>query len=211
MIPELIRRLKPELPGGAGDTQKLFIVAFDPGVRTGWCVMRIQVDALLEVGLRGVCLDAGGDPDVFAWNAGYVQGPDPWQAELMMALTRGTWVYEGVWDQGPESDYFVVFTEQFRLRILSSDTDLVSPIRVSSCYEMLAWRAPFPRVEWGPSDAMSVFPDSRLRSLNLYSGPVSKIGEHQRDATRHAGLLARKFCETGFRKDLLGRMPWLRE
>lgn len=207
--PPAVRVLKPGLDAPLTDTARLFVVAFDPGVRTGWCVMRVSLAALRAGGLRGVAL-ANPDPSVFAWAAGYIQGPEPWQAELMMALCRGTWMHGfGEFKLGPESDLFVCAIEKFQLRVMADDAELLSPVRVPAAFGALAWRAPFPML-WSPiPDAMRVFTDARLRAFNLWSGPAGLIGEHQRDATRHAALLVRKCVEPEWLEALEKRMPWL--
>lgn len=209
VIPEMIRVIKPELDGGVADTQKLFVVAFDPGVSTGWCVMRVQLDALLRVGLKGVALGHP-DPDVFSWRAGYFRGPEPWQAELMMALCRGTWMHgEGVFDQGSSSDLFVAVMEKFQLRTLGEDETLLSPVRIPAAFRAISWRAPFPVIWSAIPDAMKTFTDHRLNMFNLWSGQAGEVGEHQRDATRHAAMLVRKCIEAPWLAMLEARMPWL--
>lgn len=209
VIPEMIRVIKPELDGGVADTQKLFVVAFDPGVSTGWCVMRVQLDALAAVGLRGVALGHP-DPDVFSWRAGYFRGPEPWQAELMMALCRGTWMHgEGQFSEGVDSDLFVVVMEKFQLRTLGEDETLLSPVRIPAAFRSLSWRAPFPVLWSAIPDAMKTFTDHRLRMFNLWSGPDGEVGEHQRDATRHAAMLVRKCIEPAWLGALEGGMPWM--
>lgn len=208
--PELVRVLKPGLDLGSGEEQKLFVVGFDPGVKTGWCVMRINYLALVHGGLSGVCL-AHPDPEVFSWSAGYFEGPEPYQAELMMALMRGTWMHgEGVFDAGEASDLFVGAVEGFSLREFSRDDSLLAPVRVSAAFDAVAYRSlVVPLVRQTPADAMKVLPDGVLRRLNLWSGPDGKDGEHQRDATRHAGLLARKCADARWLAGILPRMGWL--
>jgi len=209
---EEVRVFKPGLDGGSGDGLKIFLVGFDPGVTTGWCAMRIQLDSLLSLGFGGVA-SAHPDPELFSWAAGYFSGPEPYQCELMMALLRGTWLHgEGVFDAGPDSDRFVVAIEGFNLRVLSSDTDLLSPERIWGGFRQLAWRTLRPPlVTQLPVDAMRVFTDARLKAMNLWSGPPGKIGDHQRDATRHAGLLARSACDPRWLISMEERMPWLGE
>lgn len=212
MIPEPVRVIKPGFDGGSDrSSQKLFVVYFDGGGKTGWCAMRIQLDALLSSGFRGVALSSP-DPEVFAWNSGFFSGPEPWQAELMMALVRGVWMYgEGDFEAGMASDLFVVGVEAFRLRVMSTSEDLLSPVRINAAFRQLSWRAPFPLLSAGPSDAMRVFTDARLQAFNLWSGVKGPDGEHQRDATRHAALVARKAAsEKGFLDNLEKQMPWIR-
>lgn len=206
-----VRVLKPELDLGSGaDVRKLFVVAFDPGVTTGWCVMRIDLESLRCSGLSGIAL-AHPDPDLFAWSSGSFLGPEPYQAEQMMALLRGTWMHgEGVFDAGEEGDYFICAMESFTLREFSQDSSLLSSPRVAAAFGALAWRSlTVPVVLQSPADALATFTDHRLKMFNLWSGPDGKDGEHQRDATKHAMLCARKAADPMWLAGLAPRMPWL--
>lgn len=212
MIPEEIRTLKPGLDAPVEDYQRLFVVAFDPGVQTGWFVGRVAVDALLRGGLRGVTVGKGIDPSVWAWSAGRFRGPEPWQAELMMALVRGTWMYgDGVFDRGPDSDLFVVVGEGYKSRLIADDATVLAPVRIQSMFQQLSWRAPFPFVLANIGDAMQVFTDHRLRMYNLWSGPDGADGEHQRDATRYGALVARSLSVEKELNSMEARMPWLKD
>lgn len=209
--PELVRVLMPGLDGGAGDARKLFVVAFDPGVTTGWCVMRCDLEMLRTAGFRALCLGHP-DPEMFSWKSDYFEGPEPYQAELMMALLRGTYMHgEGVFDAGPESDLFVGVIESFTLREFSQDSSLLSSPRVSAAFLALAYRVlTVPVVRQTPSEALATIDDHRLRMLNLWSGPDGKLGEHQRDATKHAAVLARKVLDPMYLASLTAQMDWLR-
>jgi hypothetical protein len=210
VIPTAPRTIKPELPAPLTDEQRLFVVAFDPGARTGWFVCRVHVAALLDGGLRGVTVGKGDDPSRWAWNAGYFAGPEHWQAELMMALVRGTWMHGfGEFDLGRESDLFVVVGEGWRQRIMGDDETILAPVRLQAAFRQLSWRAPFPWVLANISDAMKVFTDHRLRMYNLWSGPDGEVGEHQRDATRYGALVLRALSVGSALAEMEKRMPWL--
>jgi len=205
-----VRVLNPSLRGVGGDRQKVFVVAFDPGVTTGWAVFRADAETLFSEGFTAVAR-ANPDPEVFAWNAGYFSGPEPYQAEQMMALTRGTWMHGGgVFDEYEESDYFFVVLERFKLLIMGDDETLLSPVRLAAMYRALSWRGPFPVVTQSTGDAFTVTTDERLRKLNLWSGVTAKIGEHQRDASKHAVLALRKFADPRWRAGVISMMPWLK-
>lgn len=210
MIPEQVRVLKPELPAPLTDVQRLFVVAFDEGVTTGWFVCRVEVAALLAGGLRGVAVGRHIDPSVWCWSAGYFQGPEPWQAELMMALVRGTWMHGfGEFGLGKDSDLFVVVGEGWKQREMGDDATILAPVRVQAMFRALSWRAPFPFVLANITDAMHVFTNARLRAFNLWSGPDGKLGEHQRDATRYGALVLRSLASEGRLAEIESRMPWL--
>jgi hypothetical protein len=216
VIPPQVRVIKPGLEAPLLNVQRCFVVAFDEGVTTGWCVMRIAVADLLAGGLRGVTVGRGaaglgaGDPSVFAWNSGTFRGPEPWQAELMMALVRGTWMHgDGEFEAGRESDMFIVVGEAWRQREMGDDATILAPIRIQSMFRALSWRAPFPFVRASISDAMQVFTDHRLRMYNLWSGEDGDKGEHQRDATRYAALVVRGLAVGNALGEMEKRMPWL--
>lgn len=209
MIPPQVRVIKPGLEAPLTDVQRLFVVAFDEGVTTGWFVARVSVAALLAGGLRGAALGAS-DPSRWAWNAGRFTGPEPWQAELMMALVRGTWMHgDGEFTLGRESDLFVVVGEAWKQRMMGDDATILAPPRIQAMFRALSWRAPFPFVRASISDAMEVFTDHRLRMYNLWSGPDGKTGEHQRDATRYGALVMRGLALGGALEKMEERMPWL--
>lgn len=211
MIPDKVRIIKPGLDAPVDDRQRLFVVAFDEGVTTGWFVARVCVETLVTSGLRGAALGAV-DPSRWAWNAGRFVGPEPWQAELMMALVRGTWMHgDGEFELGRESDLFIVVGEGFKLRMIGDDDTLLAPVRVQSMFRGLSWRAPFPFVRASIVDAMTVFTDHRLRMYNLWSGPAGKEGEHQRDATRYGALVMRSLSVEKDLDAMERRMPWLTE
>lgn len=211
MIPGQVRQIKPGLEAPLTDVQRVFVVAFDEGVSTGWFVGRAAVADLVQGGLRGVTLGAR-DPSRWAWNAGRFTGPEPWQAELMMALVRGTWMHgDGEFSLGAESDLFVVVGEGWQQRLMGDDATILAPIRIQSMFRCLSWRAPFPYVRASISDAMNVFTDHRLRMYNLWSGVDGEDGEHQRDATRYGALVLRSLALGSALTAMSSRMPWLVE
>jgi hypothetical protein len=210
--PEMVRVLKPGLDGLVnGDNRKLFIVGFDPGVTTGWCVMRCDLETLRSEGFRALAL-ANPDPDMFSWEVGSFTGPEPYQAEQMMALLRGTWMHgQGIFDAGAESDLFVGIIESFSLREFSRDPSLLSSPRVAAAFLALAYRVlTIPVVLQTPSEALATIDDHRLKMLNLWSGPDGKDGEHQRDATKHCIVLARKVIDPMYLSSISSQMGWLR-
>lgn len=210
VIPDQVRVIKPGLEAPLTDVQRLFVVAFDEGVTTGWFVGRVEVSALITGGLRGAALGCA-DPSRWAWNAGRFTGPEPWQAELMMALVRGTWMHGfGEFDLGPDSDLFIVVGEGFKLRMLGDDETILSPVRIQSMFRALSWRAPFPFVRASIVDAMKVFTDHRLRMYNLWSGPDGDAGEHQRDATRYGALVMRSLAIGSALAKAEEKMPWMK-
>ena len=198
----------PSLGEVTRDVQRLYVVGYDPGVTTGWAVLRLDFEKLLGLGFAGLALASGGsrDPDLLGWDCGTFTGSENGQADLMVGLLRGVWA-DGVFDEGPESDVVAVSSEDFILRMLSADRDLLAPVRVLAKFDYAARSVPLPRTRASASDAKRVVTDERLRVMNLFAPGA----EHLRDATRQAVLLARKMCEPEFRRRWLAACSWLRD
>lgn len=202
-VPPLPRRvLRPGWEAPA-DERYLYVAALDPGEASGWWVLRCAWTRLQDVGFRRLALGGEG----FAATGGEFTGPEPYQAELFLAVCRGLWT-EGDFGAGPDADLFLIVVEDFILRVFSQDRALLAPVRVTSCVEALSWRTlPAPVVRFSSSDTKKIVTDPMLRDLNLYrAGP-----DHLRDAARCAVLGARRMLEPGFQERALARMAWLAE
>lgn len=201
--------VRPRWPEAGDDVCRLLLVAFDPGVHTGWAALRLDLELLVQVGFAELALASGGgrDPEVLAWDTGVFVGGDGACAEQMLGLVRGVWE-EGQFDLGPSSDVMGIAQEDFILQMLSSDRDLLSPVRINAVFDHIARPVPVPRRKQMPSDAKRVVTDDRLRKMNLVRPGMST---HERDAVRHGVLLARSFCEKPFRQRWLAACSWLRE
>lgn len=179
------------------DRPVLWVVGIDPGGTSGWAVLRIEWDRVGEgIRARGCW-----------WRTGEVQGPEPYQAEALLAIVRSVYL-AGMWEGGSEADRCVVSVERFTLRLLSMDAALLSPVRITAMMEALSWRGlPFPVVQLQPSEAKKVVTDERLQHWGFWPS-----GAHARDALRHAVLTARKMgSEEQFRASVCARMSWLVE
>jgi hypothetical protein len=189
-----------ELGWWVSEAPALWVVGVDPGGGSGWAVLRVDAGAVGTVGVTELARGGG-----VQWRAGEVRGPEPYQAEALLAVLRGVWA-AGEWESGGESDQCVVTVERFVLRLLSMDADLLSPVRITAMMEALSWRGlPFPVVQFQAVDAMKVVTDERLRRWGFWHP-----SEHARDALRHALLVLRKMSsEEEFRVGVLGRMSWL--
>lgn len=200
--------LRPVWGEALRDVQRLYVVGYDPGVTTGWAVLRLDWERLLEEGFSALAMASGGgrDPDLLAWDCGVFTGAENGQADAMVGLLRGVWA-DGEFASGSSSDIIAVSSEDFILRMMSGDRDLLAPVRILAKFDYAARAVPIPRTRASPSDAKRVVTDDRLRRLNMWApGP-----EHPRDATRQAVLLARKLCEVPFRTQWLSACGWLRE
>lgn len=191
----------------AARSRSVYVLGFDPGGTTGWCALRCDAELLLASGFRACAL---GGPDVFQWSVGELKGPEAYVAGCMMALCRGVWL-DGYFEDevlGRSSllDLFVVGVEDFVLRVLDMDRELLSPVRITAQFNQLSWQAPFPVVLPSTVDLKKTIDDHRLQMLNMYT-----VGsDHKRDATRVAVLVARRLVdEKSFLGEMKKRMLWL--
>lgn len=198
----------PGLGAALRDVQRLYCVGYDPGVTTGWAVLRMDFEKLCSVGFAELAMASGGgrDPDLLAWDCGQITGSENYQTDVMVGLLRGCWV-DGEFESGADSDVIAVSSESFILRLMNADPDLLAPVRMLAKFDYAAREVPIPRMKHSPSDAKNVVTDTRLRAMNLFA-PGS---EHARDATRQAVLMARRMVEGPFRARWLAACPWLRE
>lgn len=198
----------PSLGAVLRDVQRLYCIGYDPGVTTGWAVLRLDFEKLCSMGFAELCMASGGgrDPDLLAWDCGEFTGAENLQADHMVGLVRGCW-QDGEFDQGTESDVIAVASEDFILRLLSADRDLLAPVRVLAKFDYAARGMPVPRTRASASDAKQVVTDTRLRALNLWK----EGSAHPRDATRQAVLMARRMSEPTYRARWLALCGWLRD
>ena len=188
---------------------RLLVLGYDPGVTTGWAALRLHLPALLDGGFSQLALASGGgrDPELLAWDTGVFRGGDGAVADQMLGLVRGMWE-EGEFGMGPDSDVMGIAQEGFILRMMSSDEDLLSPVRINAIFDYVCRGVPVPRRKQQPSDAKRVVTDQRLRAMNLWrSGMVT----HEVDALRHAVLLARALAEPAFLARWCAACTWLRD
>lgn len=170
---------------------RLVVCAFDPGIRTGWAwydVDRIDMCSLgTRVGLKGADREFG----TFDTSRG-----ERFHVDQMVAVTRGCWAWAKV---DPERDTFVVTIEDFILQMMSSDRELLAPVRLTARYldrmetsGLAIWN------KTTASEAKRTVTDERLKIWNQY---VPSSGDHARDAQRHAILVLRKYAsDLGFRQ-----------
>jgi hypothetical protein len=114
----------------------------------------------------------------------------------MVALTRKCWEWAEV---EPEVDTFIVTIEDFILYMLSSDRELLAPVRLTARYLDRMETSGFPIWTRSTSaEAKRTVTDERLKTWGQYD---SNSGEHARDAQRHAILVLRKYAsDLGYRQ-----------
>lgn len=175
-----------EVPEG-----RLVVCAFDPGIRTGWAWYDVDRVDMCSLGTRGGLKSSDAEWGVFDTSKG-----ERYHVDQMVAVTRACWA----WAKVDEScDTFIVAIEDFILQMLSSDRELLAPVRLTARYldrmetsGLAIW------TRHTASEAKRTVTDERLRIWNQYD---KSSGDHARDAQRHAILVLRKYAsELGFRQ-----------
>ena len=194
-VPEATRdlRLPPahDIPGGY-----FWSLAFDPGVTTGWCVVRVPRLKLVREGfleaMRPTEHGGGG-----CWNAGEFTGGDDWAVDTMLDITRA--VYQDVDESA--GDQWMILVEDFVVRRVQMDRAFLSPVRLGAMYRRDMRNAPVLVDFRMSSDAMNVVTDGRLRDWNMYrAGSV-----HARDAQRHAIMSCRRYSSEPALRELVAK------
>lgn len=154
------------------------VVAIDPGGTTGWSVMCVEADALVDPDvsiLRSIAHRATGQVDL--------GNEDAHAAQLVELLAA--------WPLA------AVVIEDFTLRTFKMSRELLSPVRLTAKIEYVLYQGledcePAGRrvFKQQPSQAKSTATDERLRQWGLY---IREGGmEHARDADRHAITFLRR-------------------
>lgn len=171
----------------------LWVLAFDPGVTTGWCLTRTPMEPLLRNGFADTVFS-----HAFGFDLGQISGEDGEYDHVtaMVDLTRLAYTLHS-----PRlGDVFVVVMEDFILRRSEMDRSLLAPVRIFTRYEDRmeglvrgsGGKVRIPYAKQSPSDAKNVVTDDRLQRWGLYRPGM----QHARDAQRHAVLFSRKWAST---------------
>jgi len=168
----------------------LVVVWADPGVTTGWCVLRVPIRALLTLGQVE-------SRKYMWWRVGQFRSPGTTVAvSSYLALCRAAWERAG------EEDVVVIGYEGFSLRMLSTDPTLLEPVRFEAVLldRLLAAGGGVVAERQMPGER-TVITDARLRLWDLWVPGV----EHGRDALRHALVFLRRFAS---QERLRKRVGW---
>lgn len=170
---------------------RLVVCAFDPGIVTGWAWYDADRYEMCTEGTR-----IGLKGSETKWGQFDTSKGERYHVDQMVDLTRRCWEWAEV---DSETDTFVVTIEDFILRMLSSDRELLAPVRLTARYlDRMEQAGIAIWTRTTASEAKRTVTDERLRLWNQYS---TSSGEHARDAQRHAILILRKYAsELGFRQ-----------
>lgn len=155
----------------------LVVVWADPGVTTGWAVVRVPVRALLTLGQVGSVRYTW-------WRTGqFRHGRTSASVTSYVALCRAAWERAG------EDDVVVIGCEDFSLQMLSTDRALLEPVRFLAVL-MDRLEVGGVTVETQMPGERSIITDARLKLWGLWV-PAQ---DHGRDALRHALVFLRRFA-----------------
>lgn len=148
--------------------RELVLIGLDPGGTTGWAVLVIGRDAMLDPEVRIL-------NNIALYTYGEVTGDEHKQVDEIESMLE-TW---------PGA---ALVREDFILRTQNKSRDTLSPVRLGFGIDHLMYKRNRVVFTQQPSLAKVTASDERLKSWGLYR-PGS---EHARDATRHAITFARR-------------------
>lgn len=182
------RRRKGYLKESELTYKEAAVIALDPGGTTGWSLISVHPEALTEP-------KADVFENIFEHKHGQVDCGSH-RGNLESSLHEGISTegeFSGVYDLAefvrawPSA---AVVIEDFNLRQLRMDRDLLSPVRITSALGYSMWLDGRDYHIQSPSDAKRVCTDERLKEWRMYES--SGALRHARDADRHAILFLRK-------------------
>lgn len=157
----------------------LVTVWADPGDTTGWSIHRAPIDLLMREGQVGAMRQV-------KWKSGqFNAGSTSANVDAYLDLCRAA--YEKVAD---EEDVFVIGSEGFILRMLSTEPSLLEPVRFNAVLDDRLRGTGTWAERQMPSEAMNTITDQRLKLWGVHKpGAI-----HARDAQRHGLLFLRRFA-----------------
>lgn len=167
----------------------LVVVSFDPGVATGWSIIRVPAELLVALGMvqsiRHMKSRCGE----------FVGGSVSASVDRALELCRQT--YDKLCEPG---DGFAIVTEGFTLRMMSMDPSLLEPVRFNAILHDRLRGTGMGAVEQSPSDAKKSVSDERLKLWGLWRpGP-----DHMRDGLRHGLLFCRRYASIPAVREMVG-------
>lgn len=157
----------------------LVVVWADPGDTTGWSIHRVPIDLLLREGQVGALRQT-------RWSSGQFR-PGSTSASVDQFLDLARAAYERI---SEEDDVFVIGSESFTLRMLSTEPSLLEPVRFNAVLDDRLRGTGWWAERQSPSDAKQTITDARLRLWGIHKpGAV-----HATDAQRHGLLFLRRYA-----------------
>jgi hypothetical protein len=164
------------------------VIAIDPGGTTGWSLLSVHPESLVQT--NADFLD-----NIFCHQHGQVDCGTH-RGNLHSSLHDGISTdgeFSGIYDLAEFIKLWpvaAVVIEDFTLRTLRMDRDLLSPVRITSAIGYSMWLNGREYHVQSPADAKTICSDQRLKEWGMYD-PYGSL-QHARDADRHALLFLRK-------------------
>lgn len=187
-LSKMTRRRRGYIEDDEIDYNAATVIAIDPGGTTGWSLISVHPEALVEA-------DASILDNVFLHQHGQVDCGSK-RGNLGTSLHAGVSTdgeFAGVYDLAKFCNSWpsaAVVIEDFQLRQFRKDRDLLSPVRITAPLEYELWKAGRDAHFQQPADAKRVCTDDRLKRWKMYDPVGSMV--HARDADRHAILFLRR-------------------
>lgn len=164
--------------------RRLVVCWFDPGVTTGWAIVRVPIKVLRERG------QVGAVPNMQVTTGQYRLDTTSERVDRALEVARTCYT-----ELADEEDIMVVGHEGFTLRMLNSDPEMLEPVRWLAVWDdrFSPPRAefPLPVERQDPSLALGTIGDDRLRLWGLWQPGR----EHGRAALKHALMYCRRFAD----------------
>lgn len=163
--------------------KRLVVMWFDPGVTTGWAIIRVPIKHLLSMG------QVGSIPHMQVNTGQYRTETTSENVDRALEIARAAYT-----DVAEEDDVMVVGHEGFTLRMLSSDPELLEPVRWLAVWDdrFAPPRVEFPLpVERQNPSLMNTIGDDRLKLWGLWQPGR----EHGRAALKHGLVYLRRFAD----------------
>ena len=170
----------------------LDVIAFDPGMTTGWCIIQSSLSTWVESTsmqekLQNSQIQTG---EIKSYDDHFVTNDHHHATEMIELVYRLS-----ARCPGPIS----VVVEDFVIRTADQKRETMSPVRITSQFDaLLRFYMDEGRIDWdierliqSPGDAKRTCSNERLKLWGVYD---SSSGPHQRDALRHAILAIRKIA-----------------
>lgn len=182
------RRRRGYIPEDEINYDAATVIAIDPGGTTGWSLISVHPEALITP-------DASVLDNIHVHQHGQVDCGSH-RGNLGSSLHSGISTdgeFSGVYDlakfiRGWPCSAVVI--EDFVLRQMRMDRELLSPVRVTAALGYSLWKDGRDYHVQGPADAKNICSDSRLKAWGMYDSTGGL--QHARDADRHAILFLRK-------------------
>lgn len=187
-ITKYTRRRKGYIPDEEITYDAATVIAIDPGGTTGWSLISVPPESLCEADVPILA-------NIWAHQHGQVDCGSR-RGNLGTSLHSGISTdgeFSGVYDLAKfirSWPVAAIVIEDFNLRQMRMDRDLLSPVRITSALGYCLWTTGRDYHVQTPTDAKRTCTDERLKSWQMYDSTGGMV--HARDADRHAILFLRK-------------------